>query len=307
MIGSPTWRSTLSTVSSFWRSRSAMTRKNSAERCRADEGQRDHPREVRERRVQRYLRRRDDAGVRLLVVPQRHRLGVALEQVAIEVLVRPAAVAPVCAIAASDSFRRTMSSLTASRSRRNVASWIWSDSIWLRSPARMLPMLRSSCLLDLRDLGAQRDDLGMILAVDRPALGKRRRPARCAWRAATGRSSRVDDLGQRVEVAAALDHRSHLLVARPRRGRRGVGIDQLQVDLRQPLRDDVDAVAAGLGALLLNALLERADRLAQFGEADFEPFRGAPAHLRSWSRAGSPCTRRPAGWRSAPPWPDRSR
>ena len=57
------------------------------ERGRADEGERSHPRDVGVRRVERDLRRRDDAGIRLLVVPQRDRLGIALEQILVEVLV----------------------------------------------------------------------------------------------------------------------------------------------------------------------------------------------------------------------------
>ena len=38
--------------------------------------------------LERYLRRRDDARVRLLVLPQGHRLGIPLEHALVEVLVR---------------------------------------------------------------------------------------------------------------------------------------------------------------------------------------------------------------------------
>ena len=74
----------------------------------------------------------------------------------------------------------------------------------------------------------------------------------------------------------AVQHRAHLLIARPGCRRRSLGADQLAGELRQALGYDIDAVAPGLGALSLNALFQRLHGLAKLRQSDFEPFRGAP-------------------------------
>ena len=85
----PTWRSTSSTLPSFWRRRSATTSSRHGERGRADEGERSHPRMLGWEGSSGICAGETMPGIGPAGCPAAgDRLVIALEQILIEVLVR---------------------------------------------------------------------------------------------------------------------------------------------------------------------------------------------------------------------------
>ena len=117
------------------------------------------------------LRRRDDARVRLLVLPQRHSLGISLEQVLVEILVRLQTLRHLPD--RGFGLVELKHLLPDGREFLTQCRLIHFGAFQLVAQSRQdVADLASQAPLDPRNLGPRRDDLRMLLAIDRLQIGQ---------------------------------------------------------------------------------------------------------------------------------------